>query len=112
MVVQPRPQLLRAQPVDAWGTGVLLDASERLSEILAGQELLPQARRGGVRCGIARRRGWTLLCTEVLRLHPRTLPPRPLTGLAAFTVHPTSTSVLHLGFAFGPSQRSRSPLVV
>ena len=61
VIFQPRPQLLGAHPVDAWGTGVLLDASERLGEILAGQELLPQARLGGVRCGIARRRGWTAL---------------------------------------------------
>ena len=50
-----------AHPVDTWGTGVLLDASERLSEILTGQELLPQARLGGVRCRIAARRGWTAL---------------------------------------------------
>ena len=42
----------------------------------------------------------------------RTLPPRPLTGLAAFNVHPTSTSVLRLGFAFGPSRRQAIPPVV
>ena len=47
MVMQPRPQLLGAHPVDAWGTGFLLDASERLSEIPGGQELLPEARLGG-----------------------------------------------------------------
>ena len=56
MVMQPRPQLLRAHPVDASGTGFLLDASERLGEILAGQELLPQARLGGVSGGVIRRR--------------------------------------------------------
>jgi hypothetical protein len=50
-----------AHPVDARGTGVLLDASERLGEILAGQELLPQAHLGGVRGGVARHRGWTAL---------------------------------------------------
>ena len=61
VVFQPRPQLLGAHPVDARGTGVLLDASERLGEILAGQELLPQARLGGVRSGVTRRRGWTSL---------------------------------------------------
>ena len=61
MAVKPRPQLLGAHPVDACGTGVLLDASERLGEVLAGQELLPQARLGGVRGGVARRRGWTAL---------------------------------------------------
>src|SRR4029077_5276056 len=38
--------------------------------------------------------------------------PRPLTGLAAFNVHPTSTSVLHLGFAFGPSRRPTTPPVL
>ncbi|MGZ3472677.1 MAG: hypothetical protein ACXVA6_22180 [Isosphaeraceae bacterium] len=57
MVFQPRPQLLRAHPVDAWGTGLLLDAFQCLGEILAGQDLLPQACFGGVRSGIARRRG-------------------------------------------------------
>ena len=48
----------------------------------------------------------------VFGLHRRTVPPRPLTGLAAFNVHPTSTSVLHLGFAFGPSQRLTIPPVL
>ena len=47
MVMKPRPQLLGAHPVDARGTGVLLDASERLGEIPTGQELLPQARPAG-----------------------------------------------------------------
>jgi len=32
--------------------------------------------------------------------------------LAAFNVDPASTSVLRLGFAFSPSQRSWSPLVL
>ena len=112
MVFQPRPQLLGAHPVDASGTGVLLDASERLSEIPAGQELLPQARLGGVRSGVARRRGWTLLWAVVFGLHRQTVPPRPLAGLAAFNVHPASTSVLHLGFAFGPSRRPATPPVI
>ena len=57
LVMQPWPQLLGAHPVDARGTGVLLDASERLGEIPTGQELLPQRTRlGGVSGGIARRR--------------------------------------------------------
>jgi hypothetical protein len=56
MVMQPRPQVLGAHPVDAWGTGVLLDASERLGQVAAGQELLPQARLDGVSGGVARRR--------------------------------------------------------
>src|SRR5439155_18862395 len=97
-----------AHPVDAWGTGVLLDASERLSEIPAGHEQLPQARRGGVRSGVARRRGWTLHWAMVFGLHRRTVPTRPLAGLAAFNVHPTSAGVLRLGFAFGPSRRQGS----
>ena len=112
MVFQPRPQLLGAHPIDASGTGVLLDASERLSEIPAGQQLLPQARLGGVRSGVARRRGWTLLWAVVFGLHRLTVPPRPLAGLAAFNVHPASTSVLHLGFAFGPSRRPATPPVI
>ena len=61
VVLQPRPQLLGAHSVDTRGTDVPLDASERFSEIPAGQEQLPQARLCGVRGGIARRRGWTLL---------------------------------------------------
>ena len=56
MVMQPRPQLLGAHSVDAWGTGVLLDASERLGKVPAGHELLPQAPRfGGVSGGAVRR---------------------------------------------------------
>src|SRR5215472_8982242 len=98
MVMQPRPQLPGAHPVDARGTGVLLDASERLGEILASQELLPQARLGGVRSGVARRRGWAALWPVAVGLHPPALPTRPLTGLAAFNVHPASTRILHLGF--------------
>src|SRR5665811_1545253 len=104
--MQPRPQLLGAHPVDARGTGVLLDASERLSEIPAGQEQLPQARVGGVRSGVARRRGWTLLWAVVFGLHRRTVPPRPLAGLAAFNVHPTSTGVCLLYTS--PSPRDRT----
>ena len=61
MAVKPWPQLLGAHSVDARGTGFLLDARERLGEILAGHQLLPQACFGGVRCGVARRRGWTAL---------------------------------------------------
>ena len=38
------------------------------------------------------------------RVYPPALPSRPLAGLAAINVHPTSTSVLQLGFAFGPSR--------
>jgi hypothetical protein len=32
--------------------------------------------------------------------------------LAAFNVHPASTGVLRLGFAFGPSRRSSIPPVL
>src|SRR6266545_6878821 len=112
MVFQPRPQLPRAHPVDARGTGVLLDASERLGEIPAGQELLPQAHLGGVRGGVARRRGRTLLWAVVFGLHRLTAPSRPLAGLAAFNVHPASMGVPRLGFAFGPARRSATPPVI
>jgi hypothetical protein len=55
--MKPQPQLLGAHPVNASGTGVLLDASERLRKILAGQELLPQRTGvGGVNVGLVRRR--------------------------------------------------------
>ena len=57
MVMQPRPQLLGAHPVDAWGTGVLLHASERLRQIPTGQQPLPQRTGdGGVNVGLVRRR--------------------------------------------------------
>ena len=113
MVLQPRPQLLGAHPVDAWGTGVLLDASERLGEIPAGQELLPQSppRRGEGRCHPAPDR----CCALAGRSSGFTLgPPRPgpSTGLAAVNATITSTNVLTLGFAFGPSQRPTIPPVL
>src|SRR5207245_11767981 len=107
--MKPAPQLLGAHSVDASGTGVLLDTSERLGEIPAVQELLPQARFGGVSGGAIRRRGAAALWADVLGLHPRTLPPRPLTGLAAVKATPTSTNVLTLGFAFSPSRRHSIP---
>ncbi len=113
MVSQPRPQLLGAHPVDARGTGVLLDASERLGEIPAGQELLPQVTRvGGVSGGVARRRIAAAPWPVILGLHLWTFPARPPKGMAAVNATITSTNVLALGFAFGPSQRSRSPLVI
>src|SRR5437868_10649837 len=93
MVFQPRPQLLGAHPVDAWGTGVLLDASERLGEIPTGQELLPQRiRLGGVSGGVVRRRVVAALWREVLGLHRQTIPTRPPEGLAAITATTTSTN--------------------
>jgi hypothetical protein len=113
VVFQPRPQLFGAHPVDARSTGVLLDTSERVGEVPAGHQLRPQRNRlGGVRHGIARRRGWTALWAGAVGLHPPALPPRPLTGLAAINVHPASTSVLRLGFAFGPSRRQTIPPVI
>jgi hypothetical protein len=113
MAMQPGPQLLGAHPVDARGTGVLLDASERQGEILAGEKVLPEARLGGVRSGVARRRGWAALSAGGFGLHPlHPCAPRPLAGLAAIIVHPASTSVLRLGFAFGPSRRPAiSPVI-
>jgi hypothetical protein len=56
MLFEPWPQFLSAHPVDARSTGVLLDASERLGEVPTGEQLLPQARRGGVSDGSVRRR--------------------------------------------------------
>ena len=112
MVMQPWPQVLGAHPVDARGTGVPLDASERLGKVLAGQEQLPQASRGGVSGGAVRHRVVAALWLGVLGLHRRTLPARPPKGLAAIDATTTSTNVLTLGFAFGPSQRYRSPLVI
>ena len=101
-----------AHPVDTRGTGVLLDASERLSEILAGHELLPQARLGGVRSGVIRRRVVGCALAGRPRASPSDLPYQAPNGLAAIDATTTSTGVLALGFAFGPSQRYRSPLVI
>jgi hypothetical protein len=61
MIFQPWPQLLGAHPVDASGTGVLLDAPERQGEVLAGEHLLPQTHSGGVSDGVIRRRAATAL---------------------------------------------------
>ena len=47
--MQPRPQLLGAHPADARGTGVLLDASERLGQVPAG-DIEGPPRRGERRC--------------------------------------------------------------
>ena len=47
--------------VDASGTGVLLDTSERQGQVPAGEHLLPQARLGGVSGGTVRRRTVTTL---------------------------------------------------
>ena len=48
----------------------------------------------------------------VLGLHRRTIPTRPPKGLAAINATITSTNVLALGFAFGPSRRSAIPPVI
>ena len=55
-----------------------LSASARFSRAMT---LLPQARLGGVRSGVARRRGWTALWTGVFGLHPRTLPRQAPCGV-------------------------------
>ena len=67
-------------------------------------------RRGELRCRGAPEIDCAL--NGDLRASPSGPPARPHTGLAAFNVDPTSTSVLHLGFAFSPSQRSTIPLVL
>ena len=109
MILQPRPQLLGAHPVDASGTGVTLDTSERLGEILPGQEPPPETRRSGVRCGVTRRRMIAALWTGLLGLHPQSTPPRPPKGLAAVKATITSTHVLRLDFAFGPFPATNNP---
>ena len=82
VVIQPRPQLLGAHPVDARGTGVLLDASERLGEIPAGQQLLPQRTRvGGVSGGVVRRRIVAALWPVILGLHPPNPPGQAPDGV-------------------------------
>ena len=46
------------------------------------------------------------------RASPSDPPVQAPCGVGSFNVHPTSTSVLPLGFAFSPSQRQQSPLVL
>ena len=111
LLTQPRPKLIRTHPVDARGTRVQLDASKRPREILAGENPLPQARAGGVRHGLVRRRGAAPLSTGAVGLHPPAFPPRPLAGLAAIIATPTSTGVLRLGSASGPSRPTIPPVL-
>ena len=56
VLFQPRPQLTSRHRVDASGTGVALNTSERRHEVLAGEDLLPQARSSGVSDGVVGRR--------------------------------------------------------
>jgi hypothetical protein len=56
VLLKPSPQLHGRHAIDASGTGIALDASERQGEILAGQDPLPRARLGGVSDGVIRRR--------------------------------------------------------
>jgi hypothetical protein len=65
MAMELRPQLRGTPPVDARGTGVLLDPSERLGEILAGQEPPPEGRLGGVRGGVVQAPRMDCLCPDV-----------------------------------------------
>jgi hypothetical protein len=71
MATKPSPELIGPHPVDAWGTGVLLDASERRGEVVAGENPLPQARHGGVSFPVRGRRPVAALSTGSLGLHPR-----------------------------------------
>ena len=94
MLVQPWPQRVGVHPVDARGTGVSLDPSQRPGEVLAGEKVLPEARLGGVRHGLVRRREAAPLSARVFGLHPPTFPPRPRAGLAALIATPASAGVL------------------
>jgi len=56
VLFEPWPQLADRHAVDARGTGVALDASERQGKVLTGHDLLPQTCLGGVSGGVIRRR--------------------------------------------------------
>ncbi len=71
-----------------------------------------RARLGGVNGGAIRRRIVAALWPVVLGLHLWTFPTRTPKGLAAVNATTTSTNVLTLGFAFGPSQPPSIPLVI
>jgi hypothetical protein len=110
LLLEPSPNPPGRHPVDARGTGVLLDTSQRPHEAVTGEKHLPQTRLRGVRRGLVRRRGIAPLSPGIIGRHPPTLPSRPQQGSAAITAIPTSTGVLRPGTAFGPSRRpSRSP---
>src|SRR5947208_2653157 len=68
-------------------------------------------RRGPPQPG-RRNRAAAALCPGVLGLHPQSLPLRPPKGLAAVTATATSTNVLTLGFAFGPTRQPTTPPVL
>src|SRR4029453_3149126 len=62
VAMKPWLELVGPHPVDARGTGVLLDPPERRRQVLAGEELLPEPPGGdGVRRGLAGRREAALL---------------------------------------------------
>jgi hypothetical protein len=110
MVLQPRPQLLRAHPVDARSTGVLLDTSARLGQVPVRESNLPQALNlSAVSIGTVRRRIVAALWQSVLGLHLWTLPARPPEGLAAVNATITRSNVPTLGITFGPSQPTTNP---
>ena len=110
VVMKPWPQLLGAHPVDARGTGVLLDASERLGEISAGQQLLPHPRRRGERrCRPAPGSGCAL--TGGPRASPLDPPGQPPNGVGCGQ-RDHEHERPGAGFAFGPSERPSIPLVL
>lgn len=112
MVMQPGAKLFGLHALDAAGTGVTLDASERRRQVSSGEEPLPEVLCvGGVRLGLARRREAALLFAGSFRLHlERPLREGPAAaGMAA--VASASTGMLCLGFAFGPSRRTIPPLL-
>ena len=112
MAVKPGPQLLGAHPVDASGTGVLLDASERLGKVLAGQELLPQAppRRGERRCRPAPGRCCALAGRP--RASPLDPPRQTPEGVGCDQCSDHEHERPDARLRVGPSQRYRSPLVI
>jgi hypothetical protein len=70
--MQPGAKLGGLHPVDAGGTGVLLDASERRRQVAPGENFLPEVAclGGGVRFRLVRRREAAALFAGSFGLHP------------------------------------------
>jgi hypothetical protein len=102
---KPRPQLSRGHPVHSWCPLVLLDALQRLHQVLPGEHLLPEpidAR--GLSLSTSRRRMTTTLCRGFRGILPLLLPPGPLPRVGCDRRDPLEPDLGSARLMFGPSR--------